>query len=182
MASVMYSFTMLALLGVVLLLFATSALLRMIRDLQAAVIDLQSHGAPALAGTPAMTVAEYASGDGRPTYVLVVSASCPACRERSREFAELATGFAGGHLAALTGEPACATWFDGTGVAVAVDPVLLGRIGVGVTPTLLQYGADGTESWRRVVGSVADLRRLLDLPGPTSDPTGAMQTTARRTS
>ncbi|GAA0923166.1 TlpA family protein disulfide reductase [Virgisporangium aurantiacum] len=182
MASVMYSLTVLALMGVVLLLIATSAMLKMIRDLQAAVIDLQTHGGPALAGTPAMTIAEYASGDEQPTYVLVVSASCPACRERSREFVDLATEYAGGHLAALTEEPACATWFDGTGVAVAVDPMLLGRIGVGVTPTLLKYGADGTESWRRVVGSVGDLRRLLDLRAATSDPIGAMETTARRTS
>jgi hypothetical protein len=149
MQTVFNSIAVLALLAVVLLLFANAALLKMVRDLQAGLAEVQA-GSGTFSGGPAMTMPEFAAPDELPTYVLVA-------------------GYASGHLAALTGDQACADWLAGTPVRVTVDRAVLGRVGVGVTPTLLKYGSDGVEAWRRLVGSDEDLLRLLGTPdAPTT--------------
>ena len=168
MQTVFNSIAALSLLGVVLLLFASSALLRIVRDLQAGLTDLQAATGPGqFGGMAAMTVAEFASPDDRPTYVVVVDAACPACHDRARDLTDVAVGYQGGHLAVLTTDPACEAWFPDGSVRVTVDSALLGRVGVGVTPTMLKYDPDGTELWRRVVGSQEDLHRLLDITPAT---------------
>ncbi|MBX6356345.1 MAG: hypothetical protein IRZ05_10895 [Micromonosporaceae bacterium] len=163
---------MLALLGVVLLLFANSALLKMVRDLQQALMELRSAGPAAFGGAEAMTVAQFAAGDGRPTYVLVVDAACPACRERAEDYSRLSAGADSspgmdtGHLVVLTKDAVCRDWFSNAAVRVLLDPVLLGTVGVGVTPMLIKYDSDGTEQWRRVVGSQLDLHRFVGAAPP----------------
>jgi len=157
MANVFEAVAVLALLGVVLLLFANSALLKMVRDLQQALAETGGGG---LGATPAMTLPQFAAGDGRATYVLVVDAGCPACRDRAADYARLGGGPTGGELVALVKDRTCAEWFDGSAVRVVLDPALLGTVGVGVTPMLLKYAADGTEQWRRVIGSRQDLQRF----------------------
>lgn len=170
MQSVFNSIATLSLLGVVLLLFASSALLKMVRDLQAGLTDLQAaNNLGGLGGAAAMTVAEFAAPDDRPSYVLVVDAGCPACRDRAREFAAIPADRIDGHRTALTTDAACEDWFAAGPVRVLVDSALMGRVGVGVTPSLLKYDQDGIEQWRRIVGSTEDLRRLLDLT-PTGGP------------
>jgi hypothetical protein len=168
MQTVFNSIAVLALLAVVLLLFANAALLKMVRDLQAGLAEVQA-GSGTFSGGPAMTMPEFAAPDELPTYVLVVDAGCPNCHDRAVGYGRLSAGYASGHLAALTGDQACADWLAGTPVRVTVDRAVLGRVGVGVTPTLLKYGSDGVEAWRRLVGSDEDLLRLLGTPdAPTT--------------
>jgi hypothetical protein len=169
MENLFNSIAVLALLGVVLLLFASAAMLKMIRDLQAGLVEAQAAGGPAQFRPPAVTnVAEFAAPDALPTYVMVVHSSCPACRDRASEFVDLAADYTGGHLAALTSDAVCRDWFPGDQVRVVVDSALLGRIGIGVTPSMVKYGPDGAEQWRRVVGSAEDLRQLLDIVPATT--------------
>ncbi|MFI5915751.1 hypothetical protein [Dactylosporangium sp. NPDC051541] len=163
MTSMFNAIAVLALLGVVLLLFANSALLKMVRDLQRALVEAQAGGHGAFGATPAMTVPRFAAGDGRSTYVLVVDASCPACRDRAEDYAQLSRAAPAGELVALVKDQACAVWFAASAVRVEFDAALLGTVGVGVTPMLIRYDPDGTEAWRRVVGSREDLDRFLEI-------------------
>ncbi|WBB70078.1 hypothetical protein [Micromonospora sp. WMMD812] len=164
MQNLFNSVAVLALLGVVLLLFASAAMLKMIRDLQAGLVEAQAAGGPAQFRAPAVrTVADFAAPDAKPTYVMVVHSACPACRDRASELVGLAASYTGGHLAVLTADAACRDWFPGEHVRVVVDAVLLGRIAVGVTPSIVKYAPDGAEQWRRVVGSTEDLYDLLDI-------------------
>jgi hypothetical protein len=148
----------------------------MVRDLQRALVEAQGGGSGTFGGTPVMTLPQFGSDDERPTYVLVVDANCLACRDRADDYARLSGSGLTGHLVALTKDPACAGWFTGSAVHVVLDPVLLGTVGVGVTPMLLEYGPDGTERWRRVVGSRLDLHRLVDAAEETaSTPSAAAE-------
>jgi hypothetical protein len=158
MQNVFNSLAVLAFLGAIVALFAFSALLKIVRELQQA----------ALAGpTPYSGVREvsrFASQDGLPTFVLVVSEHCQSCRDRAARLASLPAGSVRGHLVMLSGGLAVAGWAEGADdVTVITEPELLGSIAVGVTPTLVKYATDGTEEWRRVVGSDTDLDRQLGL-------------------
>ncbi|MFI7604560.1 hypothetical protein ACIBTV_05490 [Micromonospora sp. NPDC049366] len=164
MQNLFNSIAVLALLGVVLLLFASAAMLKMIRDLQAGLVEAHTAGGPAqFRAPPVRAVPEFAAADARPTYVMVVHSTCPACRDRASELVGLADSYRAGHLAALTADASCRDWFPGDRVRVVVDSALLGRIAIGVTPSLVKYDPDGTEQWRRVVGSTKDLYDLLDI-------------------
>jgi hypothetical protein len=165
MDSVVGSLAALAFLGVVLLLFANSALLKLVRDLQEGLADLRL--AVGRGDEPRPAVPAFASGTGQPTFALLVDAQCPACAERAERLVVLAARNPSARLVAVSADPGCAAWFD-DGVTVHIDAGLVGRIGVNVTPTLLKYGPDGEEEWRRVVGSDADLDRLLGLTGPSA--------------
>jgi hypothetical protein len=163
MRTVTNSLAVLALLGAVLSMFAFSALLKMVRDLQAAVLELRAAGGPA-AEAPG-SLPELAAPDGRPTFALVVDAHCPACRDRARRLVDLAPQVTAGNLIVITADDECASWVGGAGdrLAVRVDPVLLGRMGVGVTPALVKFDPVGGEVWRRILADDDDLIRLLEL-------------------
>lgn len=162
MRTVTDSLAVLALIGALVSMFAFSALLKMVRDLQAAVLELRWALAPA--AEPPRPLTELATRDGRPTFALVVDARCPACRDRVRRLVEIAPRVTGGNLTVITADEQCASWVDGAeGPAVQVDPELLGQIGVGVTPALVKFDPAGAEIWRRVVADDDDLIRLLEL-------------------
>jgi hypothetical protein len=137
-------------LGFIVLAVVQAALLRDVRALQQAMAEvtrLPRRQVPAFAGT----------GD---TYVLVVSAHCPACERRSRALADVAPRH-DGRLVLLSTDSAASAWVAGTPVEVLVDPVLLGELGADVTPLLLRYDADGHERFRQPVGSDEDLYRFI---------------------
>ncbi|WP_157549241.1 hypothetical protein [Nonomuraea candida] len=152
------SVAVLSFLGTVLLLFAFAALLNMIRELQGKLLQAQA----ATPAAPAVrSVARFGSDDGLPTFVLVVSERCPNCQERSRRLAAVAGPDMAGHAVLLASADRCAEWVAGSEVVPVIDAALLGTVAVGATPTLVKYSADGTEEWRRVVGSDDDLDAFL---------------------
>lgn len=144
------SLVVLCLLGLIGLAVVQAALLRDVRELR-----------DAMAGVvrPARRqVAAFAGAAG--TYVLVVSAHCPACRARARALAA-ADPRQDRRTVLLTADATAAEWVAGSTVETIVDPFLLGELGADVTPMLLRYDADGNERFRRPVGSDDDLHRLL---------------------
>nr|WP_062343099.1 hypothetical protein [Herbidospora sakaeratensis] len=163
--NVVNSLAVFAFLGMVIALFAISALLRIVRELQQAVL-----AAPATPGPDSVRkVARFASSDGRPTFVLVVSEQCPSCRARAVHLAGMPPGRVGGHTVLLAAAEACAAWVEAAPhVEAVVDADLLGSVAVGATPSLVKYAPDGAEEWRRVVGSDPDLDRLLGVDLPES--------------
>ncbi|MFC6087067.1 hypothetical protein [Sphaerisporangium aureirubrum] len=157
MQNVVNSLAVFAFLGMVLALFAISALLKTVRELQRAVLATPVPGA-----TGVRRMARFESPDDDPTFVLVVSEQCQSCRERAAHLAAIPSGLLQGHLTTLSASAACAAWVAGADhVRAVVDADLLGSVAVGATPSLVKYAPDGTEEWRRVVGSDADLDRLL---------------------
>ncbi|MDP4504814.1 hypothetical protein [Nonomuraea turcica] len=161
MQNIVNSLAVLSFLGMVIALFALSALLRMVRDLQQAAL---ATGAPApSAVAAARTVPRFASPDERPTFVLVVTEHCQSCRERAARLAAVSDGRVGGHLKLLSAADACAEWTAGTDIESIVNADLLGAVAVGVTPSLVKYAPDGAEIWRRAVGSDDDLDRHLEV-------------------
>ncbi|MFE3453038.1 hypothetical protein ACFXJ8_29360 [Nonomuraea sp. NPDC059194] len=157
MQNIVNSLAVLAFLASVLSLFALSAMLKMIRDLQNAALR-----APAAVRHDTPRVVErFASADGRPTYVLVVSSGCGSCEERALHLARVAHAVPDGRLVLLAASLDCAEWVAGAPVEALIDAELLGRVAVGATPTLLRYTAAGVEEWRRLAGSDDDLDNLL---------------------
>ena len=167
MQSLLNSLAVLSFLGTVLLFFAFSALLRTVRELQAGLVRSQS-GAPA-PNTP-RSVARFRSEDGRPTFVLVVSENCANCIDRTRHLVETGGTSPDGRVLVLCAG-ACADWVAGSPVEALTDSDLLGTIGIGATPSLIRYAPDGTEQWRRVIGSDEDLDSLLGIDTQTNAPT-----------
>ncbi|GGP05396.1 hypothetical protein LDL08_06320 [Nonomuraea glycinis] len=152
------SLTVLSFLGTVLLLFAFAAMLNMVRELQGKLLQAQA-AAPA---APAVrSVDRFGSADGLPTFVLVVSEHCPNCRERAHHLAAVAGPDLSGHAVLLASADRCAEWVAAGEVLPVIDAALVGTVAVGATPTLVKYAADGTEEWRRVVGSDDDLDAFL---------------------
>lgn len=166
MQTAINSLAVLSFLGTALLFFAFSALLKTVRELQAAVVRTQS-GAPAPNVT--RSNARFRSDDGRPTFVLVVSELCSNCRDRTSHLTAGAGAAAPGHVAVLCAS-GCSDWVSDSLVAPIVDAELLGALGVGAMPSLLKYAPDGTEEWRRVVGSDEDLDALLGTGSKTTNP------------
>jgi hypothetical protein len=156
--NIVNSLAVLAFLGMIIALFALSALLRTVRELQQAAMAASSR-VPAAPAT--RSVSRFASTDGRPTFVLVVSEHCPSCRERAEHLAVVADGRVEGHLKLLSASAACAAWVGGASIEFIADADLLGTVAIGATPALVKYAPDGTETWRRVVGSDDDLDRHL---------------------
>ncbi|MDI6103048.1 hypothetical protein QLQ12_30980 [Actinoplanes sp. NEAU-A12] len=167
MQNVINSLAVLGLLGTVISLFAVSALLRMVSQLRQELTVLANSTPADSFSAASRRVERFADADGRALFVLVVEEHCHNCEARSRHLAEIA-GQVPGRLALLTADPGCAEWVAGTGIAVMVDSKLLGQVAVGATPTLLKYGADGAEQWRRVAGSDADLDSYLEAGAPAS--------------
>ncbi|GAA0411919.1 hypothetical protein Acor_15890 [Acrocarpospora corrugata] len=164
MQNVINSLAVFAFLGVVVALFAISALLRTVRELQQAALAVPVPGASAV-----RRVTRFASGDERPTFVLVVTDQCPSCEQRAARLAAIAPGLPAGHLSMLSAGPDPLRWIEGAGhIQAVVDAELLGSVAVGATPSLVKYAPDGTEEWRRVVGSDQDLDRLLGADVPES--------------
>ncbi|WP_336216343.1 hypothetical protein [Nonomuraea sp. LPB2021202275-12-8] len=152
------SLAVLSFLGTVLLLFAFASLLNMVRELQGKLLTAQA-AAPA---APAVrTVARFGSDDGLPTFVLVVSEHCPNCRERAQHLSAVAEAGLPWHAVLLASADRCAEWAADSHVLPVIDAALVGTLAVGATPSLIRYSADGTEEWRRVVGSDDDLDAYL---------------------
>ncbi|HET6292298.1 MAG TPA: hypothetical protein VFG33_02955 [Kribbella sp.] len=166
MQSAINSLAVLSFLGTALLFFAFSALLKTVRELQGALVRTES-GAPA----PNITRsnARFRSDDGQPTFVLVVSEHCDKCRDRTRHLDVVAGAGVAGHLVVLCAS-GCSDWVADSTVTPIVDAELLGALGVGAMPSLVRYAPDGTEEWRRVVGSDEDLDTLLEIGSKTSNP------------
>ncbi|GAA1521678.1 hypothetical protein GCM10009677_63420 [Sphaerisporangium rubeum] len=166
MQNVVNSLAVFAFLGMVIALFAISALLRTVRELRQAVL------ATPVPATPAVRrIARFQSPDERPTYVLVVTEQCLSCRERAAHLAVIPPGLLQGHLTLLGSTDAGARWVHGADhITVVADAELLGAVAVGATPSLVKYAADGTEEWRRVVGSDGDLERLLGVTESSNVP------------
>ncbi|MBB6348120.1 hypothetical protein ACWGH8_19875 [Nonomuraea muscovyensis] len=158
MRALLDSLAVLSFLGTVLLLFAFSTLLGMVRQLQGKLLQAQ---AAAPAAPAARSVARFASDDGLPTFVLVVSEHCPNCRERAHRLAAVAGPGLSGHAVLLGSAAHCAEWVTDSQVLPVIDAALLGQLAVGATPSLVKYSANGTEEWRRVVGSDDDLDAFL---------------------
>lgn len=157
------SLTVLSFLGTVLLLFAFAALLAMVRELQGKLLRAQA----AVPAAPVVrTVDRFASDDGAPTFVLVVSEHCPNCRDRAHRLAAVAGPGLSGHAVLLASAERCAAWVADSQVLPVIDSALVGTVAVGATPTLVKYAADGTEQWRRVVGSDDDLDAFLAADSP----------------
>ncbi|WP_062357541.1 hypothetical protein [Herbidospora yilanensis] len=165
MQNVINSLAVFGFLGMVIALFAISALLRIVRELQQAVLAV-----PAAPGPDTVRrVTRFASADGRPTFVLVVSEQCPSCRARAVHLAGMPPGRVKGRLVLLSAGEAGAAWAGpAPHVEAVVDAELLGSVAVGATPSLVKYAPDGTEEWRRAVGSDPDLDRLLGVDLPES--------------
>jgi hypothetical protein len=162
MQSVVNSLAALAFVGMVLLLFAASALLKLVRDLQAALTELRL-GTPPVLDRMHLYVPALADGSGADTYLLVVDDGCPACAERARRLVEIAASGGPGRVVAASADERCGAWFAGSLVDFRLDAGLVGHIGVSVTPMLVKYDGGGHEQWRRVVASDQDLDRLMDL-------------------
>jgi hypothetical protein len=166
MQSAINSLAVLSFLGTALLFFAFSALLKTVRELQAALVRAQS-GAPA--PMVARSNARFRSDDGLPTFVLVVSELCNHCRDRTTHLNAGAGAAASGHVVVLCAS-GCSDWVSESSVTPIVDADLLGSLGVGALPSLIRYTPDGTEEWRRVIGSDEDLDTLLGIDSKTSNP------------
>ncbi|MFG2073805.1 hypothetical protein [Nonomuraea maritima] len=152
------SLAVLSFLGTVLLLFAFAAMLNMVRELQAKLLRAQA----AVPAAPTVrAVDRFGSDDGAPTFVLVVSEHCPNCRDRAHRLAAVAGPDLSWHAVLLASAERCAEWVADSQVLPVIDAALVGTVAVGATPTLVKYSADGTEEWRRVVGSDDDLDALL---------------------
>jgi hypothetical protein len=160
MQTVINSLAVLAFAGVILLLFANSALLKLVREQQAALAELRL-GRTRVEDRSHLVVPAMASNDGRPTFALVVDARCPACADRARHFAALAGAGSSSRMAAVSVDEETGRWFDDTAVSVHIDAALVGQIGVAITPTVIHYDSQGREQWRRAVGTDADLDRLI---------------------
>lgn len=156
------SLAVLSFLGTVLLLFAFAAMLNMVRELQSKLLSAQA----ASAAPAVRSVDRFASGDGLPTFVLVVSEHCPNCRERAHRLAAVAGPDLSGHVVLLGPADRCAEWVADSQVLPIIDANLVGTVAVGATPTLVKYFPDGTEEWRRVVGSDDDLDAFLAVSSP----------------
>src|SRR5262245_54413127 len=115
MQSVVNSLAVLAFLGVVLLLFANSALLKLVRDLQVALAEMRL-GIPQVEDRSHLNVPALADAAGGETYLLIVDDRCPACAERARRFVEVAANGRPGRMVAASADVQCATWFDGSRV------------------------------------------------------------------
>ncbi|MDX6235537.1 MAG: hypothetical protein QOG10_352 [Kribbellaceae bacterium] len=166
MQSAINSLAVLSFLGTALLFFAFSALLKTVRELQAGLVRTQS-GAPAPNVTRSNS--RFRSDDGLPTFVLVVSERCNNCRDRTRRLVEVAGVAVAGHVVVLCAS-GCTDWVPDSEVTPIADADLLGVLGVGAMPSLVRYAPDGTEEWRRVVGSDEDLDALLGIDSKTSSP------------
>ena len=152
------SLTVLSFLGTVLLLFAFAAMLNMVRELQGKLLQAQA-AAPA---APAVrSVDRFGSHDGLPTFVLVVSEHCPNCRDRAHHLAAVAGPDLSGHAVLLASADRCAEWVAAGEVLPVIDAALVGTVAVGGVLDQRRGRADGTEEWRRVVGSDDDLDAFL---------------------
>jgi hypothetical protein len=152
--AVVNSLVIVGLLCITVLMFAVAALLRDVRALQSAVAQAIT--------SPPKQIPLFAAGEvtSRDTFVLVVSVHCTACKDRARFLARAAPDVEE-RIVLLSPDPSAGTWIEDSKVEVVIDPVLLGSLGADVTPLLLRYAPDGTERWRRPVGSDEELSRLL---------------------
>ncbi|MFF5213471.1 hypothetical protein [Streptosporangium sp. NPDC000396] len=160
MQTIVNSLAVFSFLGVIIALFAISALLKLVRGLQQTVTGM-TVAAPAV--TAIRSIERFAAGGEQTTFVLVVEEHCMNCAARARRLAEIATAGVTSRLVLLSAQQKCAEWVSGTDVTAVIDSELLGRIAVGATPTLVKYSADGAEVWRRAVGSDDDLDAFIGI-------------------
>ena len=149
MQSLINGLAVLAFVGVVVLLFGLAAMLSIVRSLQKAVV---TGTAPARRAEPLVELASGSVG----TVALVVSATCPACRERAAHFSTLESEASAVRLVLVSTDPSCAAWAGGS-VDAVVDSALVGKIAPTATPMVVYVDATGTERFRRLIGSDEEL-------------------------
>lgn len=159
MGPVFEALAVLAFLGVVLLLFAWSALLSTIRELQEANrLDRPRLGAPPV-------VRGLADPDGRVTAALVVDASCELCHERLAEFVPLSGRLRERDVRPVVvgSDESVRSWMNGSGeLPVLVDPTVWSDLAVPATPLLAAVEPGGALRWQRLVGSREELVEHLE--------------------
>jgi hypothetical protein len=156
----------LAFLGVILLAFAGSAMLRMLRDLQDSVVGTFGLGDE--------RIPELAAPGGGERHVLVVEHNCVACRDRVAAIRALPEAPSG--LVVLGDTADVRDWLGDAANApeVIVEPAVWNAVAVTATPTMLRVDAAGTVLWRRIVGSNEELTALL---APATSATATPTTT-----
>lgn len=152
MRPVFEAMAVLALVGVVVLLFAWSALLATVRELQAARRSEGDSG-PGLV----RVVRGLADPDGRLTVALVVEADCASCRERLGEFGALAATLRTRDMRPLVVAADHRLAATDPDLPVIVDPTVWTDLAVPATPLLAAVEPDGQVRWQRLIGSHDEL-------------------------
>lgn len=145
----------LALFGVVLLGFACSALLRLLREIQAAI-------AGGMVGEP-RAMSEFI-GTGM-SLVMAIDRSCRTCIDRTGDLSELVNSLdplpSNLSISVVTSGENSGIADLPESVALISDSALIGRMGVSIFPTGLVYDATGQEIGRSVLADRVALERLL---------------------
>jgi hypothetical protein len=141
-----------ALLLSVLLVFAYAALLRIVREMQAA----SSVMTPAAVSEPLRQF----SGPGN-TLVLVVAEHCPACVSRIADLERLVATQPAPVPVVLLSQAEMSDTPAIREVRQLVDPALVGQLRVSVTPTAILFDQQGQEFSRSIIGSEAALASAL---------------------
>lgn len=164
MRPVFEALAVLAFVGVVLLLFAWSALLSAVRELQ------QARRSERPGVGPAPVVRGLADPDGRATVALVVDSACELCHERLADFVPLAPALRNRDVRPVVvgSDDGVRSWSSAPGdeLPVLVDASVWSDLAVPATPLLAAVEPDGTLRWQRLVGSREELLAHLDLLSP----------------
>lgn len=167
MRPVFEALAVLAFVGVVLLMFAWSALLSSVRELQQARrLDRPTAGA-------APIVRGLADPGGRATIALVVDAGCELCHERLGDFAAAAADLDPSAVRPVVvgADESVRSWASaGQRLPVIVDPTVWSDLAVPATPLLAAVEPDGELRWQRLVGSREELLGYLDQRSPRQQP------------
>lgn len=157
MRPVFEAMAVLALVGVVVLLFAWSALLATVRELQAA--------RRAETGTrqgPSRAVPGLTDPDGRLTVALVVESDCASCHERLADFEPLAAQLRGHGVRPVVVASDHRAAAASPDLPVVLDPGVWTDLAVAATPLLAAVEPDGQLRWQRLVGSREELLGQLN--------------------
>jgi hypothetical protein len=155
MQSLANALAVISFIGVVILLFGYSALLRIIRDLQSAVLHTQTGGT-------ADAIAEFSSSSVG-TLVLAVSAGCESCAGRIAYLADRVSDvpFATIVLSPASVDGQFPTRDGGGSLQAIVDAGLVGKVSPTATPTAIFYDAEGLEQVRRIISSDDELEDFI---------------------
>lgn len=139
----------LALIGVVILAFGMSAMIRLIDGLKRDIRYMQPlHPSPTM---------DHLVKDGRRTAVLAVDYACSGSKIRAQELAYA------DNAVILANDQRCREWVSNEQIPLVVSADLLEQLNVRATPSLLIVDPDGSLSCQHVIGSRDDLMNHIDL-------------------